>query len=119
MSSYLDQLFCLRLQLPSFPVRLKESFSVSDDNMVVKNSVSDDNSSSFQAHLTGGFSVSDDLCRGADALRRPEKGKVYSWVYCRLRQKTPMSRKFEQSSGAWRKWGAGGAQCSSVSNIVI
>jgi hypothetical protein len=33
-SRILDQLFCLRRQLPSFPVRLNESFSVSDDNKV-------------------------------------------------------------------------------------
>jgi hypothetical protein len=34
-------------------------------------------------------------------------GKVYPWGYCRLRQKTPISRKFEQSSGRLAQVAAG------------
>jgi cellulose biosynthesis protein BcsQ len=49
-------------------------------------------------------------------LDDPKGGTVYSWIYCRLRQKTPCRANLSRILAAWRKWGARSLRPWQVSN---
>ena len=132
MFSYFGPTFLSQMTTRLLSVRLNESFSVSDDNMVriqrnlssrilsqmTTPLLSDSPQTSFRLTPEEVSLSQTVLFRGADALRRPERGKGVPRIYCRLRQKTPFRANLSRVLPAWRKLPPGpGARW--FSNIVI